>query len=156
MYLFLGSYIWVHSTTAVSFSIVCNVKMHLNYEVRSQIVLQSSPVFRTGLQLFCTDKYVKLLSSPSYKILLRCLTSRNDLSYQVNTLRDTILSVPPLIFWKIRTFEQNPDRIRTNFPKKVRNRTKVRKSGPIGGHCWCSPKSPFSALNVPSNFSMSF
>ena len=54
----------VHSTIAVSLSIVFNVKMHLNYEVRSQIVINSFPVFRTGLQLFCTDKYVVLLLHP--------------------------------------------------------------------------------------------
>ena len=35
-----------------------------------------------------------------------------------------------LIFLKVQTFDKNPDRIRTSLVKKVRIRTKVRKSGP--------------------------
>ena len=39
-------------------------------------------------------------------------------------------------FWqKIRLFKQNPDQIRTNFLKKVRIRTKVRKIGPNWRDC---------------------
>ena len=41
-------------------------------------------------------------------------------------------------FWqKIRLFKQNPDQIRTNFLKKVRIRTKVRKIGPNWRDCSC-------------------